>query len=83
MGLAPRQWALLLTFYVVYLLFGALVFYEIEHELETVRREDQLQKRIDINGIFFFESIYFCHFFFISYHHIQRKRVKKQNLYKK
>lgn len=67
MGLAPRQWTLLLTFYVVYLLFGALVFYEIEHELETERREEALQERIDINGTTF--SFFFIH----SYYHWNTK----------
>lgn len=50
MGLAPRQWVILLTFYVVYLIFGASVFYEMEHELETDRRAKALQERIEING---------------------------------
>lgn len=50
MGLAPRQWIILLTFYTVYLMFGACVFYHIEHNAETERRAKELQARIDING---------------------------------
>lgn len=50
MGLAPRQWVTLLVFYTTYLLFGAAVFYQIEHKLETVRREKLKQARIDVNG---------------------------------
>lgn len=40
----------LLAFYTTYLLFGASVFYHIEHANETERRIIQLQDRIDING---------------------------------
>lgn len=50
MGLETRQWFILLTFYTTYLMFGAAVFYQIEHELETERRARSLQERIDING---------------------------------
>lgn len=50
MGLAPRQWIILLTFYTTYLIFGACVFYHIEHNAETDRRAKELQSRIDING---------------------------------
>lgn len=50
MGLAPRQWIILLTFYTTYLMFGACVFYHIEHNAETERRAKELQARIDING---------------------------------
>lgn len=56
MALAPRQWFILLAFYTSYLIFGAAIFYQIEHELETVRRAQALQNRIDINGNFFFCS---------------------------
>lgn len=50
MGLAPRQWAFLLSFYTIYLMFGACVFYYIEHNAETERRAKDLQSRIEING---------------------------------
>lgn len=50
MGLAPRQWIILFTFYTIYLIFGACVFYHLEHGLETQRRAEELQARIDING---------------------------------
>lgn len=50
MGLATRQWIALSTFYTSYLIFGAAVFYHIEHELEGERRASALQARIDVNG---------------------------------
>lgn len=51
MGLAPRQWIILVSFYTTYLLFGASVFYYLEHGAETLRRAGKLQARIDINGM--------------------------------
>lgn len=51
MGLAPRQWVVLVTFYTTYLLFGASVFYYLEHSAETIRRAEKLKARIDINGM--------------------------------
>lgn len=50
MGLAPRQWVILVTFYTSYLMFGACVFYHIEHNAETERRAQALKARIEING---------------------------------
>lgn len=50
MGLATRQWVILLTFYTTYLMFGACVFYHIEHKAETERRANELQDRVNING---------------------------------
>lgn len=52
MGLKPRQWVILLIFYTSYLIFGAGVFYHIEHAAETERRAKELQNRIDINGMY-------------------------------
>lgn len=51
MGLKTRQWVILLSFYTIYLMFGACVFYHIEHAAETERRAKELQDRIDINGM--------------------------------
>lgn len=51
MGLAPRQWVILVTFYTTYLLFGACVFYYLEHGAETLQRAEKLKARIDINGM--------------------------------
>lgn len=51
MGLATRQWVILITFYTTYLLFGACVFYYLEHGAETQRRAEKLKARIDINGM--------------------------------
>lgn len=50
MGLAPRQWVFLLTFYTFYLIFGACVFYHIEHNAETERRAQALADRQEITG---------------------------------
>lgn len=52
MGLAIRQWIFLWSFYVIYLLFGACIFYHIEHGAETVRRVKELEDRIEINGMY-------------------------------
>lgn len=52
MGLGTRQWVLLWTFYVIYLLFGAGVFYFIEHGAETIRRAKELDDRMEINGMY-------------------------------
>lgn len=51
MGLATRQWIILVTFYTIYLMFGACVFHHIEHEAETIRRAKELEDRISINGM--------------------------------
>lgn len=51
--MSPRQWLAMLAFYVSYLFFGASVFYTLEQDLETERRIQALQDRIDVNGIEF------------------------------
>lgn len=51
MGLAPRQWVILVSFYTAYLLSGACVFYYFEHGAETLLRAEKLKARIDINGM--------------------------------
>lgn len=51
MGLYKRQWIILLTFYTVYLMFGACIFHHIEHQAETVRRTKELEDRMSINGM--------------------------------
>lgn len=48
--MSPKQWLALLCVYISYLVFGASVFYYIEHGIETEKRAAQLQKRIQING---------------------------------
>lgn len=40
----------LLLIYLGYLFAGALIFYFMEHSLETKRRAIQLEERIKING---------------------------------
>ena len=48
--MSPKQWLSLLTFYILYLIFGASVFYHVEHKLETDRRAIATSERIEING---------------------------------
>ncbi len=57
--MSPRQWLALLCFYVSYLIFGASIFYHIEHGIEAEKRAFQLDERIEVNGkylnLIFFE----------------------------
>lgn len=50
--MTPKQWLALLLIYLGYLFAGALIFYFMEHSLETKRRAVQLEERIKINGKF-------------------------------
>ncbi|GAB0094942.1 open rectifier potassium channel protein 1 [Sergentomyia squamirostris] len=49
--MSPKQWLAMLAFYVSYLFFGASVFYTLEQELETERRIQALQDRVDVNEL--------------------------------
>ncbi|XP_037038523.1 open rectifier potassium channel protein 1-like [Bradysia coprophila] len=49
--MSPKQWLALLCFYVSYLIFGASIFYHIEHGLEAERRAYQLDERIEVNEL--------------------------------
>lgn len=48
--MSPKQWLSLLTFYILYLIFGASVFYHVEHKLEAEHRVMSTSQRIEING---------------------------------
>lgn len=48
--MSPKQWLALLCFYFSYLLFGASIFYHIEHDLETITRQDTYNSRMAVNG---------------------------------
>lgn len=48
--MSPKQWLALLCFYVSYLIFGASIFYHIEHGIEAEKRADRLEERIEVNG---------------------------------
>ena len=48
--MSPKRWILLLIFYISYLMFGASIYYHIEHRLETEQRQEQLRERIQIHG---------------------------------
>lgn len=50
MFIVTQQWFALLSFYIFYLFFGAVVFYYIEHNKELEERAQQLQDRIKVNG---------------------------------
>lgn len=60
--MSPKQWLSLLTFYILYLIFGASVFYHVEHKLETDRRASANSERIEINGNYFYIDIAYTHF---------------------
>ncbi|KAM8719602.1 hypothetical protein ACLKA7_005783 [Drosophila subpalustris] len=47
--MSPNRWILLLIFYISYLLFGAAIYYHIEHGEEKEARADELKERIEIH----------------------------------
>ncbi|XP_075155041.1 open rectifier K[+] channel 1 [Haematobia irritans] len=47
--MSPKRMILLLIFYISYLMFGASIYYHIEHNLENQRRAEELKERIAIN----------------------------------
>ncbi|XP_059222681.1 open rectifier potassium channel protein 1 [Stomoxys calcitrans] len=47
--MSPKRMILLLIFYISYLMFGASIYYHIEHGLEYHRRAEELKERIAIN----------------------------------
>ncbi|ALC48384.1 Ork1 [Drosophila busckii] len=46
--MSPNRWILLLIFYISYLLFGAAIYYHIEHGEEKQARTEELKERISI-----------------------------------
>ncbi|KAH8396254.1 hypothetical protein KR222_006521, partial [Zaprionus bogoriensis] len=48
--MSPNRWILLLIFYISYLLFGAAIYYHIEHGEEKEARAEELKERIEINA---------------------------------
>lgn len=49
--MSPKQWLALMCFHILYLFFGASVFYHFEQDLETERRAEARRDRIEINGM--------------------------------
>ncbi|XP_068159677.1 open rectifier potassium channel protein 1 [Drosophila tropicalis] len=47
--MSPNRWILLLIFYISYLMFGAAIYYHIEHAEEKQARAEELKERIAIN----------------------------------
>ncbi|XP_054727197.1 open rectifier potassium channel protein 1 isoform X1 [Anastrepha obliqua] len=47
--MSPQRWILLLIFYIAYLMFGASIYYHIEHGLEKQNRATELRERIEMN----------------------------------
>lgn len=47
--MSPNRWILLLLFYISYLLFGAAIYYHIEHGEEKVARAEELNERKEIH----------------------------------
>lgn len=81
MGLATRQWIILVTFYTIYLMFGACVFHHIEHEAETIRRAKELEDRISINGMLsnFINKLIFLMLFRLSCQNVISNVKVKEN----
>ncbi|XP_020805058.1 open rectifier potassium channel protein 1 isoform X1 [Drosophila serrata] len=48
--MSPNRWILLLIFYISYLMFGAAIYYHIEHGEEKEARAEKLKERIEINA---------------------------------
>ncbi|KAH8273349.1 hypothetical protein KR018_005399, partial [Drosophila ironensis] len=48
--MSPNRWILLLIFYISYLMFGAAIYYHIEHGEEKEARAEELKERIEINA---------------------------------
>ncbi|KAH8245592.1 hypothetical protein KR032_012254 [Drosophila birchii] len=48
--MSPNRWILLLIFYISYLMFGAAIYYHIEHGEEKEARAEELKARIEINA---------------------------------
>ncbi|KRF80808.1 uncharacterized protein Dvir_GJ16399, isoform C [Drosophila virilis] len=46
--MSPNRWILLLIFYISYLLFGAAIYYHIEHGEEKEARLEELKERVQI-----------------------------------
>lgn len=50
MEISLRQWIVLFIIYAVYIIFGAVVFYQIERKYEIEQRAVELQTRSDVHG---------------------------------
>lgn len=48
--MSPKRWILLLIFYISYLMFGASIYFHIEHKLEYERRLQERSERVAIHG---------------------------------
>lgn len=57
-SMSPNRWILLLIFYISYLLFGAAIYYHIEHGEEKEARAEELKERIEINGGYIYNSLF-------------------------
>lgn len=84
--MSPKQWLSLLTFYILYLIFGASVFYHVEHKLETDRRAMATSERIEINGNYshiltLTENLVFNRYNIFSYCYISIVRVNLKLLF--
>ncbi|XP_017002353.2 open rectifier potassium channel protein 1 isoform X1 [Drosophila takahashii] len=47
--MSPNRWILLLIFYISYLMFGAAIYYHIEHGEEKLARAAEWKEQVDIN----------------------------------
>lgn len=63
--MTKKEFAVLVVFYVFYMLIGAAIFYHIESRAEVVRREEEREERREIEGKKLI-PILLAHFFDIS-----------------
>lgn len=47
--MSPKRWILLLIFYISYLMFGASIYYHIEHRLEAEQIQEEEKERARIH----------------------------------
>ena len=50
--MSKKQWLMLLLLFLIYLLLGAMIFYQIESKLEKEEVDIARKKRIEINGTY-------------------------------
>ncbi|XP_017045820.1 open rectifier potassium channel protein 1 [Drosophila ficusphila] len=48
--MSPNRWILLLIFYISYLMFGAAIYYHIEHGEEKIARGEERKEQAEINA---------------------------------
>lgn len=65
--MSPKRWILLLIFYISYLMFGASIYYHIEHRLEAEQIQEDQKERARIYCKFFFGNKRYCSIKYIRF----------------